>query len=347
MLAICPWNDPLLTPARKVAPALISGNAVVLKPASYTPLVSLHLAQALHDAGLPAGALNTVTGSAGRLSSALLGHLALGAVSFTGSNEVGKDLKVALAGRAVKFQGELGGKNATVVLADADLDAAAATVVAAGYAQAGQRCTATSRVLVAEAVAAEFIVRLRQRVRDLVVGPGIDPATTMGPVVAHEQRDTILAFVQRAVDDGATVVSSGHETPAGRLSRGSFVNPTVLTGVRSDMEIWREEVFGPVLAVAEVADLDSAVSAVNASRFGLAAAVFTRDLKAAMTFADGVQTGQVSVNLPTSGWDVHMPFGGYKRSGSASAERRSSTGLSRRPTWAPSRRSAERQALLC
>jgi alpha-ketoglutaric semialdehyde dehydrogenase len=320
VLAICPWNDPLLTPARKIAPALISGNAAVLKPASYTPLVSLHLAAALNDAGLPAGVLNTVTGSAREISVALLENPALGAVSFTGSNAVGEQIATALADRRVKFQAELGGKNASVVLADADLDHAVSTIAAAGFAQAGQRCTATSRVIVAEPIAEAFLQRLTARARALVLGPGIDPETTMGPVVALEQRDVVRGFVERAINDDDVAVCAGGKEPAGHLARGSFVSPTVFAGVRDDMEIWREEVFGPVLAVATVPDLETAIASVNRSRFGLATAVFTRDLSAAMTFVDAVQTGQVSVNLPTSGWDVHMPFGGYKDSGSGTKE---------------------------
>lgn len=320
VLAICPWNDPLLTPARKLGPALIAGNAVVLKPASHTPLVSLELARALADAGLPAGVLGTITGSAGRLGSALSANPEIDAISFTGSNEVGNQLHDELAGGPVKLQAELGGKNATVVLADADLDRAAATIAAAGFAQAGQRCTATSRVICASAVANGLLERLAQRAEELVLGPGAERTTTMGPLVSLDQQESVAGFVERAIASGAALVSGGARPSDGALEHGCFYRPTLLSGVSRSSEIWTDEVFGPVIAVVEVSDLDEALESVNESTFGLAAAVFTRDLAAAMEFAERAEVGQVAINLPTSGWDVHMPFGGFKSSGSGSKE---------------------------
>ena len=320
VLAICPWNDPLLTPARKIGPALIAGNAVVLKPASHTPIVSLHLARVLDDAGLPAGTLSTVTGAGRDISGPLLAHPVLKAVSFTGSNAVGERLAAVLAPRGVKLQCELGGKNATVVLGDADLELAAATVSAAGFAQAGQRCTATSRVIVDRAVIDPFLELLRQRAGALHAGPGLDPKTTFGPVVARDSLDEVEGFVKRAVASGATIEAGGARLVDGDLKHGCFFAPTVLTDVTADQEIWQEEVFGPVIAVRAVEGIDAAISAVNDSRYGLAAAVFTRNLGDALNFANRVETGQVSVNLPTSGWDVHMPFGGFRASGSGTKE---------------------------
>lgn len=320
VLCICPWNDPLLTPARKIGPALIAGNAVILKPASYTPLVSLHLARALHDAGLPAGVLNTVTGSGRAISAPLIADAALKAVSFTGSNEVGEGLARDLASRNVKLLAELGGKNATVVLADADLELAAATVAAAGFAQAGQRCTATSRVIVARPVLDAFVALLAAKAEALKMGSGLADTTTMGPVVAPGPLEDIAGFVDRAVSAGVEVVTGGARATDGALEHGNFFEATVMTNVATDQEIWTEEVFGPVIAISAVDDLDEALAAANDSRYGLAAAVFTRDLGQALAFADGAQAGQVSVNLPTSGWDVHMPFGGFKASGSGSKE---------------------------
>jgi alpha-ketoglutaric semialdehyde dehydrogenase len=320
VLAITPWNDPLLTPARKLAPALISGNAVILKPATNTPLVALHLAHALHDAGLPPGTLGTATGRGAEISAPLLGNSRLAAVSFTGGNSVGAELARTLAGSGVRLQTELGGKNAAVVLADADLELAAATIAAAGFGQTGQRCTATSRVIADRPVAAELIDRLQAYAASQRLGHGLDPETTMGPAVSPEHQADILAHLERAVREGAAAVSGGGRPTDERLAAGCFVEPSVLDGIGPTMTIWREEVFGPVLVVRAVDGFDEAVAATNDSRYGLSAAVFTRSLESAHRFAELADTGQVAVNLPTSGWDVHMPFGGFRDSGSAFKE---------------------------
>ncbi|MFD7709666.1 aldehyde dehydrogenase family protein [Streptomyces sp. NPDC059786] len=320
VLAITPWNDPLLTPARKLAPALAAGNAAVLKPATETPVVALHFARALHDAGLPAGVLNVVTGRGSAIGDALIADPRIAAVTFTGSNEVGESLRAALAARNVRFQGELGGKNATAVLADADLPAAAKAVVAASFGQAGQRCTATSRVIVEEPVAERFTELLLAEVAALRTGPGADPATTMGPLVSAGQRDGVLADIGRAVEQGARVLTGGDRPGDEARRHGCYVSPTVLADVTAGMNVWREEVFGPVIALRTVGSFEEAVTAVNDSVYGLAAAVFTRDLAFAYRFADEAECGQVAVNTTTSGWDVHHPFGGFHDSGSAFKE---------------------------
>jgi alpha-ketoglutaric semialdehyde dehydrogenase len=320
VLAIAPWNDPLLTPARKLGPALIAGNTVLLKPASATPIIALELARALADAGLPAGVLGTVTGAGAEISDALLDADQLAAVSFTGSNVVGSTLGRRLGERGVKLLAELGGKNAIVVMADADLAGAAAAVDAAAFGQAGQRCTAASRIVVERAVAAPFLEALAAAARSRVLGPGVDPATTMGPLVSDEQRQTVHGFVERASDAGVRVVTGGGPATAGELADGHFYEPTVLADVGPSFEVWREEIFGPVVSVVEADDLDGAIDIVNSSRYGLAAAIFTAALDTADRFIDGVESGQVAVNLPTSGWDVHLPFGGFKESGSGLKE---------------------------
>jgi aldehyde dehydrogenase (NAD+) len=316
VLAITPWNDPLLTPARKLAPALAAGNAVVLKPSTDTPLVAVHLARALADAGLPPEVLSVVTGRGADIGGALLDDERLAAVTFTGSNEVGDTLLAAVGPRNVRVQTEMGGKNAAVVLADADLDLAAETVVSAAFAQAGQRCTATSRLIVDAAVEAPLLERILSRVSALILGAGLDPTTTLGPVVSRRHRDSVLGHVARAVEQGATLLSGGGVPDGQALVHGCFVEPTVVAGVERHMDLWREEVFGPVLAVTTVQGFDEAIEAVNDSAYGLAAAVFTRDLGAAHAFLDRADVGQAAVNLPTSGWDVHHPFGGFRASGS-------------------------------
>ncbi|WP_433825256.1 aldehyde dehydrogenase family protein [Actinoplanes sp. CA-015351] len=314
VLAITPWNDPLITPARKLAPALAAGNAVVLKPASETPTSGLHLARALHDAGVPAGVINVVTGRTAEISGALLDDPRIAAVSFTGGNEVGEALRVRLAERGVRFQSELGGKNASVVLADANLEKAATLVVAASFGQAGQRCTATSRVLVDRAVHEDFVALLRAKVAALRVGPGKSEGTNVGPLVSPTHRDSVLRDIAAAVKQGAVLIQGGEDEQD--TGFGCFVAPTVLAGVTPDMDLWRDEVFGPVLAVRVIDGLDEAITAVNDSKYGLAAAVFTDSLAAAHRFLAEADCGQVAVNTTTSGWDVHQPFGGFRDSGS-------------------------------
>jgi acyl-CoA reductase-like NAD-dependent aldehyde dehydrogenase len=320
VLAITPWNDPLLTPARKLGPALIAGNAVLLKAASQTPLIARWLAGILAEAGLPDGVLQVITGHNSEISGALLNSPdGPDAVTFTGSNEVGSHLRRALADRSVRFQGELGGKNVSVVLADADLDMAAATVANAAFAQAGQRCTATSRLIIEDAVNDALLAKLQERVADLVVGPGLDPATTMGPLSYPAHRDSVLGHIDRARKDGAEVVAGGGRPAAEELGHGCYVEPT-LVRVTPGHALWRDEVFGPVLAVTTAKDFDEAAALANDTAFGLSAAVFTTSLAQAHRFIDRSETGQVSVNLPTAGWDVHHPFGGFRESGSAFKE---------------------------
>lgn len=317
---ITPWNDPLLTPARKLAPALAAGNAVILKPARETPLAAWHLVRALVDAGLPAGVLNLVLCEHAVFDRAILEDARLAAVTFTGSTEVGLELGRKLGGRNVRLQTEMGGKNASVVLADADLDLAVATIVAAAFGQAGQRCTATSRVIVDAAVHDAFVDRLCDAVRALRIGGGRDAGVQVGPVVSRRQQREVLAHVERAKSAGAQLRVGGGAPHGDAYAHGCFVEPTVLSGVTAGMPIWRDEVFGPVLAVRKVGSFDEALAAVNDSVYGLSAALFTNDLRATQRFLDGADAGQVSINLPTSGWDVHQPFGGFKQSGSAFKE---------------------------
>lgn len=319
VLAITPWNDALLTPCRKLAPALIAGNAVVLKPASDTPLIAIELARALLDAGLPAAVVSVVTGRGGEIVDALLRDGRVAGVSFTGSTEVGLQIQSSLAGRNIRVQTEMGGKNASVVLADADLALAAETIAAAAFGGAGQRCTATSRVLVERSVREDFLDALVRCAEGLVVGDGLRAGTQVGALINTRHRTRVVDAIAQARREGGEVISGG-DAPDDVPSAGCFVRPTVIVDPHEEAAVWVDEIFGPVIAVRECEDLEQAITEVNASSYGLSAAVFTRSLAAAERFIAAADTGQVSVNLPTSGWDIHHPFGGFKLSGSGYKE---------------------------
>jgi len=320
VVVIAPWNDPALTPARKIAPALIAGNTVVLKPATLTPLSAWHLIRALHDAGMPRGVVNMVTGPARILGEVLATHPAVRGITFTGSTAVGLDLQAKVAGRNMRVQTEMGGKNALVVLSDANPKLAAELAASAGFGQSGQRCTATSRVVVQSSVRDAFVEELVRAAKGIRVGPGLEETTTMGPVVDKSQLETVLHAVEAGRREGARVDYGGDRLHGNGYDRGYFVPPTILTQVAPQMQVAQEEIFGPVVAVMTAGDVDEAIAIVNGTRYGLSAGIVTRNLAAAHAFARGVETGCVAVNLPTVGWDVHVPFGGFKDSGSAFKE---------------------------
>lgn len=320
VVAITPWNDPVITPARKICPALIAGNAIVMKAAPESPLSAQQLARALHDAGLPPGVLTILTGLGAELPKALGAHDGYHALTFTGSTTVGLELQRVLAGRNIPLQTEMGGKNAAVVLEDANLDLVLDALVTGTFVQAGQRCTATSRVLVQGRRYDEVLERLSARAREIRVGAGLEENAQMGPLVAERRLESVLSTLERSKDAGVDIVSGGERLTGGGLANGWFLAPTVVGGVDDASDIWRDELFAPVAAVAPVDSLEHAIALVNDTRFGLSAAIFTRDLEAAHHFVDVVDAGNVAVNLPTAGWDVQHPFGGFKDSGSAFKE---------------------------
>ena len=307
---ITPWNFPIAIPAWKAAPALISGNAVVLKPAELTPLSATHLARALVDAGLPAGVFNVVHGRGAVVGDALARDKRVGALSFTGSTQVGLGLHQVLSERRARVQLEMGGKNAYLVLDDADVVAAAKVVAAGGFSLTGQACTATSRVYVTPGLHDAFVDALATEARAYTLGDGLQPGTTMGPVVSEDQLGVDMTAVEKARSQGATVVTGGAEP------QGYFFGPTVLTDVSHDSDVARNEVFGPVLAVMQVADYDEGLVRVNDSQYGLTAGICTTSLRAAHDFAASAQVGVVKVNRPTTGLDLNVPFGGVKNSSS-------------------------------
>ena len=319
---ITPWNFPIAIPAWKIAPALIYGNTVVFKPANLTPHTAARLVETLADIGLPPGVLNFVTGPGGAVGDAILENPRVRAVSFTGSNSVGKTLRQKAAANGLKIQLELGGKNPAIVMDDltpADLDRAAMHVVNGAMMSAGEKCTATGRVIVLRGVYDAFVARLVERVESIVVGDPMQAETTMGPLVSDAQLETVLGYIERATAEGGELLSGGRR-PGGALTDGYFVAPTLFAGIKKPMALACEEVFGPVLAV-EVAESDEeALRLANDVEYGLSASVFTRDTKRAFAFAHRIEAGIVHINSETAGAEPHVPFGGYKASSSFSRE---------------------------
>ncbi|HJO39750.1 MAG: aldehyde dehydrogenase family protein [Vicinamibacterales bacterium] len=312
---ITPWNFPVAIPVWKLAPALACGNTVVLKPASLTPLSVALLADIFTECDAPPGILNVVYGSGRDVGEALLAHPAIRGVSFTGSNDIGSRLYGAGAARGIKCQCEMGGKNPIVVLDDADLELAVASAAQGAYGSSGQRCTATSRAIVVDAVADEFVERLEARVKSLVVGNGLDPATDVGPSVDETQMNTVLDYLAVGQKEGAQLVTGGTRLTGDAHDRGYFLEPTIFDRVTPDMRIAQEEIFGPVLSVLRVPDVASALSVANGVRYGLAASVYTRDVSRAFKLVDHLEAGIVHVNSPTVGGEAHIPFGGMKATG--------------------------------
>ncbi|NJC71412.1 aldehyde dehydrogenase family protein [Planosporangium thailandense] len=311
---ITPWNFPIAIPAWKIAPALVYGNAVVWKPASLVPVLAYRLAEALVNAGLPAGVLSLLYAK-GSAAQALVEHAGVDAVTFTGSTPVGRQL-AARCGELLKpLQAELGGKNAAVVLAGADLELAADQVVLGAMRSTGQKCTATSRLIVEEAVADPFLELLRARVDRLQVGDPLEPGVDMGPAASADARQSILDQIAAAVRQGAVPVTGGEPYRDGLLGEGYFVPPTVLALPDVTPALWREEVFGPVLAVVRAESAQHALHLANDTEFGLSGAIFTNDLDAVMAAIDHFEVGVLHVNSETAGADPHVPFGGIKQSG--------------------------------
>ncbi len=309
---ITPWNFPIAIPAWKIAPALVAGNAVILKPASATPASAVRLAELYQEAGLPDGILNVLAARGGVAAEALIDSEEVRAVSLTGSTSTGRHVAARCAARGVPVQAELGGKNAAIVLADADLELAAAGIVDGAFGSTGQRCTATSRTIVIDSVADRLLQKVIERAQKLKVGPGVEEDTDVGPAVSAEQRQTVLEYLDIGRGEGADAVYQSSGEPS---SAGYWLQPTVLDRVRPEMRVAREEIFGPVLSLIRVPDADAAFEAANAVEYGLAASIYTRDVQAIFHFVDRVDVGIAHVNQPTLGGEVHLPFGGVKASG--------------------------------
>jgi alpha-ketoglutaric semialdehyde dehydrogenase len=312
--AICPWNFPVVTPVRKIAPALAWGNTVVFKPASLTPWSAVYVMQLLERAGLPPRVVNLVTGAGSVVGEALIADERVKGITFTGSSRVGSRVYEGAARRLARVQLELGGKNPAVVIDCDDLDAAAKEIVGAAFLCSGQRCTAISRVIVSEAQADALSERILSHVERITVGDGLEPGTTMGPLVSRGQLQTVARYVQAGLEGGCRLRAGGRALADEIAHHGYYYAPTVFDRVPPDSPLALEEIFGPVLPILTVRDLDEAIAVANNTRYGLAASLFTARASYAHEFARRVEAGMIHVNHGTAS-QAHVPFGGVKESG--------------------------------
>ena len=317
---ITPWNFPIAIPSWKIFPAIMAGNTVVFKPAEDTPLLALRFVEILEAAGLPAGVVNIVFGFGEDAGDAVVSHPGIRAIYFTGSVDTGR-LVSEKAGRLLKKVSlELGGKNGIVVMDDADLDLVVEGALWGGFGTSGQRCTASSRLIVHDAVAAEVTERLAARAAALRLGDGLDDAVDVGPVINETQLRRIDEYTKVGVGEGAKLLTGGAIAADGALAEGWFYTPTVFSGVKRTMRIAREEIFGPTVAVLSVADIDEALAVANSTDYGLSLSIYTNDLRHAFRAINELESGIVYVNAPTIGAEIQLPFGGTKNTGNGHRE---------------------------
>ena len=315
---IAPWNFPWAIPVWKSAPALVSGNCVVFKPSELTPATTVLLTEIYEEAGLPPGVFNMLVGTGPEVGEAMVAAPQLRAISFTGSNRVGGALYVKAAQRGAKVTCEMGGKNAVIVMPDADLDKAAAAIHGGAFGSTGQRCTATSRVIAHADIKAALVERLVAAAKQMKLGPGLDDSSDMGPSVGERQWQTVMDYIKVGQGEGARMLTGGSRPDA--LSHGYFVEPTIFDSVSPSMRIFKEEIFGPVLSIATATSLDEALRFANGVEYGLTTSIFTENITSVMKFVDDVETGMVHVNEPTVGGEAQLPFGGTKSTGVGARE---------------------------
>ena len=311
---INPWNFPSAIPAWKLAPALVASNTVLVKPATAAPLSAWRIAEACHKAGIPPGVVNLICGSGSEVGTAMVKADPVKAVSFTGSVPVGRIVHSQASARRIRVQLEMGGKNPTIVLADADLDLAVGNTINAAMFSTGQKCTATSRVIVEDSIHDEFLARTVQAARDLVVGNGLEEGVHVGPAIDAAQLATNDRYCRIAEGEGAVLECGGHALREGAHAKGFFFEPTVFSGVTEDMRIAQEEVFGPVLGVLRGKDFEDCLRIANNTEFGLSSSIQTRDVSKIFDYVNRIEAGLITVNLPSAGVEYQLPFGGSKAS---------------------------------
>src|SRR3954453_1183701 len=312
--AITPWNFPIAIPAWKLAPALICGNTVILKPASVSPLSAWRIVEACHEAGIPKGVVNFIAGSGGEIGKALVNAAPMKAISFTGSCEIGNWIHAEASKRRLRIQLEMGGKNPTIVLADADFGSAVENCVNASFFSTGQKCTATSRVIVEDAIYDKFVDAVVERTKKLKVGNGMEAGIDIGPAIDQGQLDTNLKYIEIAKKEGAALKCGGNRLTGGAYDKGYFVEPTVFADVTEAMTIAQEEIFGPVLAIMRAKDFEDALRIANNVPFGLSASIQTTNVSRVFDFVYKMEAGLLTVNLPSAGVEYQLPFGGTRDS---------------------------------
>lgn len=323
---ITPWNFPISIPARKIAPALITGNTVVFKPSSDTPLIALRMVEALQEAGLPKGVLNFVTGSAAAVGEPLAAHPAIRAITFTGSNKAGEAIHRATS-LTTRTQMELGGKNPVIVLEDGDVDLAVNLTIKGGFALTGQACTGTSRVIIMNSLKEAFVKKLVEETGKLKIGDGFGEGVEITPLANEKQLKNVLEYIKVGKEEGATLVYGGDHLSDTDYSKGYYVTPAIFDHVTPRMRIAQEEIFGPVIAVIAVSSYEEAIAIANDVEYGLSASIVTRDISAAQQFTRDIQAGTVKVNRTTTGNLINAPFGGVKKSSTSTFRESGRVGL--------------------
>ena len=323
---ITPWNFPISIPSRKIAPALIMGNTVVFKPSSDTPLIALRLVEALHQAGIPKGVINFVTGKASEVGDLLVTHPAIRAVTFTGSTAAGEEIH-RKSSFTTRTQMELGGKNPIIVMDDADIDLAANVTVNGGFSLTGQACTGTSRVIVLKEVKDAFIEKLIEVTSALKIGNGFEAGVKIGPLANEKQLKNVLNYIEIGKAEGAHLIYGGERITTNEFSQGYYVKPAIFTNVHPEMRIAKEEIFGPVISIIIVDSYEEAIAVANDVDYGLSASIMTNNLKLAHQFSKDIQSGTVKVNRTTTGNLMNAPFGGVKKSSTSTFRESGRTGL--------------------
>ena len=312
---ITPWNFPVAIPIWKIAPALVSGNTVVFKPAELTPFCAFKITEIFEQAGLPAGVLNLILGKGSVVGEEIVNHPDVHAISFTGSNDVGCAIYEKGSKRGIRVQCEMGGKNPVVVLEDADLELAVEGAVQGGFGSTGQRCTAASRVVLQESIADRFVEMLQKRMDSIVIGNGLESGVFMGPAVDEKQMNTVLRYIELGKNERARLLKGGNRLRGSGFDRGYFIEPTLFDHVTPEMKIAQEEIFGPVVSVLRAKTFEECVEIANSVPFGLSASLYSQDIAKCMRFVEVAEVGKVHLNSPTIGGEAQAPFGGTKATG--------------------------------